>query len=243
MPARLSQGAGQYLEPLRDRLSHDSRRRLETNPLRVLDSKEDQHLLEDAPLISDYLCADCREAFALVRRLLDQAGIEYTVNPRIVRGLDYYARTAFEFWHGSIGSRRTRSAAAAAMTAWPPTSGWPSTPAVGFACGLDRTVAMLAEEGVGIPEQLPAEVLVIGDGVAPEQLAEVGRLCRPTRSTAVDYTERSLGAKMRSANKLGVRWVVLMNADEARRQVAQLKEMAGGEQSEVSWDGLPGALG
>jgi histidyl-tRNA synthetase len=233
----------EYLEPLRDSLSHDSQRRLETNPLRVLDSKEDQHLLEDAPLISDYLCADCREAFALVRRLLDQAGVEYTVNPRIVRGLDYYARTAFEFWHGSIGSQQNALGGGGRYDGLAADLGWPATPAVGFACGLDRTVAMLAEEGVEIPVPPPAEVLVIGDGVAPEQLAEVGRLCRTARSTAVDYTERSLGAKMRSANKLGVRWVVLMNADEARRQVAQLKEMAGGEQSEVSWDGLRGALG
>jgi histidyl-tRNA synthetase len=85
-------------------------------------------------------------------------------------------------------------------------------------------------------------VLVIGDGVAPEQLSEVGRLCRSSRSTAVDYTERSLAAKMRAANKVGAPWVVLMNAEEASRQVAQLKEMAGGGQREVAWRDLPEAL-
>jgi histidyl-tRNA synthetase len=231
-----------FLEPLRERLSHDSRRRIDTNPLRVLDSKEDEELLRDAPLISDYLCDPCREAFALVRRLLDQAGIEYTVNPRIVRGLDYYTRTAFEFWHGAIGSQQNALGGGGRYDGLAEDIGWPATPAVGFACGLDRTVAMLAEEGVEIPVPPAAEVLVVGDGVGPEPLAEVGRLCRSARSTAVDYTERSLAAKMRAANKVGAPWVVLMNAEEASRQVAQLKEMAGGGQREVAWQDLPKAL-
>jgi histidyl-tRNA synthetase len=232
----------EFLEPLRERLSHDSRRRLDSNPLRVLDSKDDQQLLAAAPLISDYLCDDCREAFALVLRLLDQAGIEYTVNPRIVRGLDYYARTAFEFWHGAIGSQQNAIGGGGRYDGLAADLGWPATPAVGFACGLDRTVAMLAEEGVEVPVPPAAEVLVLGDGVAPEQLAAVGRICRRTRGTRVDYSERSLGAKMRSANRLGVHWVALMNAEEAGRQVVQLKLMAGGEQREVAWAQLPEAL-
>jgi histidyl-tRNA synthetase len=231
-----------FLEPLRDRLSHDSRRRIDTNPLRVLDSKEDEELLREAPLISDYLCDPCREAFTLVRRLLDQAGIDYVVNPRIVRGLDYYTRTAFEFWHGAIGSQQNALGGGGRYDGLAADIGWPAMPAVGFACGLDRTVAMLGEEAVAITTPPPAEVLVIGDGVAPEQLAEVGRLCRSSRSTAVDYTERSLAAKMRAANKVGAPWVVLMDAEEARRQVAQLKSMAGGEQREVGWQDLPKAL-
>ena len=231
-----------FLEPLRDQLSHDSRRRLDTNPLRVLDSKEDQDLLQEAPLIADYLCADCRAAFALVRRLLDQSGIEYTVNPRIVRGLDYYTRTAFEFWHGAIGSQQNALGGGGRYDGLAADIGWPAMPAVGFACGLDRTVAMLAEEGIDVPVLPAAEVLVLGDGVGPEQLAEVGRICRSTRRTAVDYTERSLAAKMRAANKVGAPWVVLLNAEEAGRQVAQLKSMAGGEQREVGWHDLPKAL-
>ena len=231
-----------FLGPLRERLSHDSQRRLDTNPLRVLDSKEDQALLAAAPLISEYLCDDCREAFALVRRLLDQAGIDYVVNPRIVRGLDYYARTAFEFWHGAIGSQQNAIGGGGRYDGLAADLGWPATPAVGFACGLDRTVAMLGTEGIAVPAPPAAELLVIGDGIVPELLAEVGRLCRQARATAVDYTERSLGAKMRSANRLGVRWVALMNAEEAGRRVVQLKEMAGGQQREVAWADLSEAL-
>src|SRR5260221_8553910 len=150
-----------YLEPLHDQLSHDSRRRLDTNPLRVLDSKEDQQLLQDAPLIADYLCDECRAAFATVRRLLDQAGIEYTVNPRIGRGLDNYARTAFEFWHGAIGSQQNALGGGGRYDGLAADIGWPATPAVGFAGGLDPTVAMLAEEGGEIPIPPAAEGLVL----------------------------------------------------------------------------------
>jgi histidyl-tRNA synthetase len=231
-----------FLEPLRERLSADSRRRLDTNPLRVLDSKEDQELLAGAPLIDAYLCDECREAFAVVRRLLDAAGIEYTVNPRIVRGLDYYTRTAFEFWHGAIGSQQNALGGGGRYDGLAADLGWPETPGVGFAAGLDRTVAMLAEERVEVPAPPAAEVLVIGDGVPPEQLAEVGRLCRAARSAAVDYSQRSLTAKMRSANRVGARWVALMNSAEAARKVVQLKEMEAGGQREVGWSELSEAL-
>ena len=231
-----------FLEPLKERLSHESRRRVETNPLRVLDAKEDSELLKDAPLIGDYLCDECRAAFALVRRLLDGAGIEYSLNPRIVRGLDYYARTAFEFWHGAIGSQQNALGGGGRYDGLAADLGWPATAAVGFATGLDRTVAMLAAEGIEVPIPAAAEVLVIGDGVGPEPLAEVGRLCRVARSTAVDYTERSLGAKMRAANRVGSRWVALLNAEEAGRRVVQLKEMGSGDQREVGWSELAEAL-
>ncbi|HVC99996.1 MAG TPA: histidine--tRNA ligase [Candidatus Dormibacteraeota bacterium] len=231
-----------YLEPIRDRLSADSRRRVETNPLRVLDSKEDLELLRDAPLIGDHLCEDCRHAFDEVQGLLREAGVEFSVNPRIVRGLDYYTRTAFEFWHTGIGSQQNALGGGGRYDGLASDLGWPSTPGVGFAAGLDRTVAMLEEESVGVPAPPAADVVVIGDGVSAEHLALVGRICRAARSTAVDYSERSLTAKMRSANRVGARWVALMNAAEAGRNVVQLKEMGGGGQQEVAWSRLDEAL-
>lgn len=232
----------EYLRPLTAGLSHDSQRRVETNPLRVLDSKEDEEALAGAPLMLDYLCDGCREAFALVQALLDGAGLEYTVNPRIVRGLDYYTRTAFEFWHGAIGSQQNALGGGGRYDGLAADLGWPDTPAVGFAAGIDRTVAMLREERVEVPAPPAAEVVVVGDGVAAGRLAEVGRICRAAASTAVDYSERSLGSKMRSANKAGARWVALMNAAEAERKVVQLREMAAGDQREVEWARLPEAL-
>jgi len=159
-----------------------------------------------------------------------------------VRGLDYYTRTAFEFWHPGIGSQQNALGGGGRYDGLAADLGWPDTPGVGFAAGLDRTVAMLAEEGVAIDVPPAAEVLVLGDGVGDEQLAEVGRICRAARSTAVDYSRRSLGAKMKAANRLGVTWVALMNEDEARRKVVQLKEMAGGGQRELPWADLGRAL-
>ncbi|TMD56521.1 MAG: histidine--tRNA ligase, partial [Chloroflexi bacterium] len=170
------------------------------------------------------------------------AGIKYRLNPRLVRGLDYYARTAFEFWHEAIGGQQNALGGGGRYDGLAAEIGWPDTPAVGFATGLDRTVAMLKEEGVA-PEPAPAaEVLVVPDGNLPQEAAEVARICRRARSTAVDYSDRSLKAKMRAANKLGARWVVLMNAGEAARRVAQLKPMEGGDQREVAWQELPEAL-
>ena len=195
-----------------------------------------------APLITDYLCDDCRDAFALVRRLLDAAGVEYQLNPRIVRGLDYYTRTAFEFWHQAIGGQQNALGGGGRYDGLAADLGWPATPGVGFATGLDRTVAMFAEEGIEVVPPSAAEVLVVPDGPLTEAAAEVGRICREARSTAVDYSERSLKAKMRAANRLGSRWVAIMNAEEAKRRVVQLKEMAGGEQHEVGWSDLAEAL-
>jgi histidyl-tRNA synthetase len=231
-----------YFTPLTGQLSADSRRRLDTNPLRVLDSKEDQELVAGAPLITDYLCDGCRDAFALVRRLLDGAGVEYQLNPRIVRGLDYYTRTAFEFWHQAIGGQQNALGGGGRYDGLAADLGWPATPGVGFATGLDRTVAMFAEEGIEVVPPPAAEVLVIPDGALTEAAAEVARICREARSTAVDYSERSLKAKMRAANRIGSRWVAIMNAEEAKRRVVQLKEMAGGEQQEVGWSELIEAL-
>jgi histidyl-tRNA synthetase len=231
-----------YYRPLKDQLSRDSRARLEINPLRILDSKDDERFLAGAPKTTDYLCDDCRQAFALVQRLLDGAGVEYQLNPRLVRGLDYYTRTAFEFWHQAIGGQQNALGGGGRYDGLAAEIGWPDTPAVGFATGLDRTVAMLKEEGVA-PEPPPAaEVLVVPDGHLPAEAAEVGRICRRVRSTAVDYSDRSLKAKMRAANKVGARWVALLNEDEARRKVVQLKQMEGGDQHEVEWAELPKAL-
>ncbi len=231
-----------YYRPLRDQLCGDCQRRLEVSPLRLLDCKADQGLVAGAPVITEYLCVDCRAAFATVRALLDGAGIEYRLNPRIVRGLDYYTRTAFEFWHEAIGGQQNALGGGGRYDGLATDIGWPATPAVGFATGLDRTVAMMGSEDVKVVAPAAAEVLVLPDGSLLQEAARVGRICREVRSTSVDYSLRSLKAKMRSANRLGSRWVAVMNEGEARREVVQLKEMGSGEQREVGWSDLAGAL-
>jgi histidyl-tRNA synthetase len=233
-----------YYRPLKDRLHPDCPRRLETNPLRLLDCKEEQcaPFKAKAPRITDHLCEPCAAAFAQVREMLDGPGIEYQLNPYLVRGLDYYTRTVFEIVHEAIGGAQNALGGGGRYDGLAAEIGYPDTPAVGFAAGFERVVMMMGAEGEEVIPPPAALLLVVPDGPLLIEAAEVGRLARAVASTAVDYSERSLKAKMRAANRLGPRWVAIMNREEARRRVVQLKEMAGGEQREVGWDELPAIL-
>jgi len=233
-----------YYRPLKSRLHADSQLRLERNPLRLLDSKfaQDQPFKADAPRITDHLCEPCADAWAHVRRLLDAAGIEYVHNPYLVRGLDYYTRTVFEFYPAGASGQQDALAAGGRYDGLAEAEGWPSTPAVGFAGGFDRVVDVMAASGVEVIAAPGADVVVLADGGQESAAAEVARICRRVRSVAVDYEAKSLAAKMRSANKLGARWVVMLSAEEAPRRVARLRDMASGEQAEVAWDELPERL-
>jgi histidyl-tRNA synthetase len=161
------------------------------------------------------------------------------VNPYLVRGLDYYTRTVFEIVHEAIGGAQNALGGGGRYDGLAAEIGYADTPAVGFAAGFERVVMMMGAEGEEVIPPPAALLLVVPDGPLLKEAAEVGRLARAVASTAVDYSERSLKAKMRAANRLGPRWVAIMNPDEARRRVVQLKEMAGGEQREVGWDDLP----
>ncbi len=231
----------EYYRPHAGDLSEDSRRRLERNPLRLLDSKapEDQPFKQRAPRITDHLCPECAAHWDAVRRLLDAASIEYELNPYLVRGLDYYTRTVFEFYPAGATGQQDALGGGGRYDGLAEAEGWPSTPAVGFASGLDRVTELMAASGEEVVPPPAADVLVMPDGDAAVAGAEVARICREVRSAAVDYEPRSLRARMRSANKSGARWVVLLSAEDAARRKAQLKEMASGDQSEVDWDRLP----
>jgi histidyl-tRNA synthetase len=233
-----------YFEPLREQLSPDSRRRLEQNPLRILDSKEDERVRAGAPKIADFLCDACREAFAQVRALLDAAGIEYQLNPLLVRGLDYYTRTTFEFWHGALGGAQNALGGGGRYDGLAAALGYASTPGVGFGLGLDRTLEMVAEEGATIVSPPAAELLVLPaeDGLETAAAA-VARRAREAVPAAVDYSTRSLRAKMRSAGGSGARWAAIFNAAEAGRQVVQLRDLSSGDQREVGWAELAQVLG
>ena len=233
-----------YYRPLKEKLHGDCQRRLETSPLRLLDCKvpQCQPFKAKAPRITDHLCDECSEAWSVVRRLLDAAGIEYKLNPYLVRGLDYYTRTVFEFYPGGAAGAQDALVAGGRYDGLAEAEGWPPTPGVGFAGGLDRVAEVVAASGAEVIAEPAAEVVVLADAGLDVAAAELARLCRVARSVAVDYEPRSLRAKMRSANKLGARWVVLLGAADAERKVAQLKDMASGEQAEVAWKDLPGRL-
>ena len=233
-----------YYRPLKDRLHGDCQHRLETNPLLLLDCKvpQCQPFKAGAPRITDHLCEECAAAWAAVRRLLDGAGIEYHLDPYLVRGLDYYTRTVFEIFPAQAGGSQDALGGGGRYDGLAEAEGWPSTPGVGFASGLDRVTEMVKAAGVEVIAAPSAEVLVLPDPDLEVAAAEVARLCRAARSVAVDYEAKSLKAKMRSANKLGARWVVLLSAEDAKQRTAQLKDMASGEQAEVAWADLPARL-
>src|SRR5262249_11960632 len=164
-------------------------------------------------------------------------------NPYLVRGLDYYTRTVFELQHGSLVGAQNALGGGGRYDALAAELGYPDTPGVGFAGGIDRVAHMLQHDLGKVTPPAAADVLVLPmDEGLDRAAAQVGRICRRALPTAVDYSTRSLRAKMRAADRSGATWAVIMNADEARRQVVQLRNLASGDQREVAWDGLPDAI-
>ena len=233
-----------YYRPLKSKLSHDSQERLERNPLRLLDSKSEQDapFKSDAPRITDHLCEACAAHWELVRRLLDAAEIEYVVNPYLVRGLDYYTRTVFELFPAGSSGQQDALGGGGRYDGLAGAEGWPATPAVGFASGLDRVTELMAAGAEKVFTKPAADVVVLPDGDLAVAAAEVARICRAVRSTAVDYEPKSLTAKMRSANKLGAKFVVLLTHEDAAKKSARLRDMSSGEQTDLAWVELPTRL-
>lgn len=234
----------EYYRPLRAKLSPESQERLERNPLRLLDSKAEQDapLKAEAPRITDHLCEECGAHWSLVRRLLDAGETEYHLNPYLVRGLDYYTRTVFEIFPAGAEGQQDALGGGGRYDGLAEAEGWRPTPAVGFASGLDRVIQLIAARGGPVAPAPPADVLVLPDGDVVVEAAEVARICRAVRSVAVDYEPKSLKAKMRSANKVRAKWVVLISAEDAARRTAQLKDMASGAQERLDWVELPARL-
>ncbi len=234
----------EYYRPLNAQLSAESQQRLERNPLRLLDSKipHEQSLKESAPKITDSLCDECAAHWATVRRLLDAAEIEYQVNPYLVRGHDYYTRTVFEFYPGGATGQQDALCSGGRYDGLAEAEGWPATPGVGFAGGIDRVTGLMAAAGDVPPRKPAADVLVLPDGDLAPEAAEVARICRAVRSVAVGYEPKSLRAKMRAADKGGAGGVVRLPAGDAAGGVAQVKDMATRQQEAADWAELPTRL-
>ena len=232
-----------YYRPLKSQLHGECQLRLESNPLRLLDCKvpQDQPFKAGAPRITDHLCDECAAHWDSVQRLLTAAGIEYQHNPYLVRGLDYYTRTVFEFYPGGATGQQDALASGGRYDGLAAEEGWPETPGVGFAGGIDRVTELLREKTPLAPTPA-ADVLVIPNGDMPLEATEVARICRAVRPTAADYEPRNFPAKMRLAEALGVTWAVILNPAQAARRMARLRDMASGDESEVAWDDLPSKL-
>jgi histidyl-tRNA synthetase len=237
-----------YLSRHQDQLDEDSRRRLHANPLRVLDSKNPAmaELIAGAPELAEHLGTESRAHFAAVRAGLEDVGVAYTVNPRLVRGLDYYSRTVFEWVTGTLGAQGTVCAGGRYDGLVEQLGGRP-TPAVGFALGLER-LAALCEEAGALPAVGEADVYLVLVGAAAERagmrLAEQLRDGLPGRRVLINCGGGSFKAQFKRADRSGAALAVVLGDSELAAGVAGLKPLRGpGEQASIPLDGLVQDIG
>jgi histidyl-tRNA synthetase len=216
-----------YYRPLVDRLCDDCRRRLEINPLRVLDCKRDQGLSADAPLIPDSLSEASTAYFAAVKEGLEAAGVAYTVNPRLVRGLDYYAHTAFEYWHSSLQGAQNSLGGGGRYDGLAEALGFPATPGIGYAFGVERLLLIAGEQGTAPGAEPACDAVVCSIDAAQVQVAaELARVLRSAGvRTVLDASDRKIDRKLRTANRLGARVCVIVGEEEAREGAATVKDL------------------
>ncbi|GIB44346.1 histidyl-tRNA synthetase [Vibrio cholerae] len=227
-----------YLEQYQNVLDEDCKRRMYTNPLRVLDSKNPdvQAILGDAPQLSDYLDAESKQHFAGLCELLDAAGIEYTVNQRLVRGLDYYNRTVFEWITESLGSQGTVCGGGRYDGLVEQLGGKP-TPAVGFAMGLERLVLMMETLGnTDVRRSVDVYMVTAGEGtmMVGMKLAEQLREQVPGLRVMTHFGGGNFKKQFKRADKVGAAIALVLGEDEVAAQTVVVKDLAGGEQNTVA---------
>ena len=229
-------------------LDEDSRRRLATNPLRILDSKnpEMRPLIDEAPKLIDFLDQEDREHFDAVLGYLDALGIAYEVNPNLVRGLDYYNRTVFEWTTTELGAQGT-VCAGGRYDGLAEQIGGQSTPAVGFAMGIERLMALALDNGL-LPHGAQADVYMVAVGgetvrQAALRLAERLRETLPTLKVQLNMGGGSFKSQFKKADRSGAAYALALGEDEVAKRMASVKPLRGqGEQEQVRWEDLPGHL-
>jgi histidyl-tRNA synthetase len=238
-----NQALREALAGVKDKLCADCQRRAETNPLRVLDCKvpEDQPMIDALPKIADYLDEGCREHFAQVRAMLDTLEVPYQVNERMVRGLDYYTRTTFEFTHGELGAQ-SAVLGGGRYDGLSEQLGGPKAPGIGFAIGEDRLVLALQAQAAQAQEPLRAFVIPLGAGMSRHAL----KLARQLRTSgiAADLSDESFRIKksFETAEKLGAKFAILVGENELQADTFTVKDLKSGEQSTVPRAELPQVL-
>jgi histidyl-tRNA synthetase len=229
-----------YLEPHAARLCSQCRERLVRNPLRVLDCKvpDCQPVIDRAPSILDSLPPEAREHFETVRAELDAMGIAYTVDPRLVRGLDYYVRTTFELKTKDLGAQDA-VAGGGRYDGLIKQLGGPADPGIGFAVGMERVVLLLAQADDGTSVEKPQVALIPLGEASRRRLLPIARSARQAGiALELGYGARKLPRALERANRLRVRWAVIVGDDELSRDEAVLREMASGEQRQVALSSL-----
>ena len=230
-----------FLEPKYDELCPTCQERFHTNPMRILDCKSpiDQELVKDAPMMLDYLCDDCRQAFEELKANLDAFGIKYVVNPKIVRGLDYYTKTAFEFVTTKIGAQGT-VCGGGRYDGLIEEIGGPSTPGVGWGMGKERILMTMEACGVEIPEPAGTDVFIafMGDKAKAFALKLMHDLRLKGVAVQMDVMGRNFKNQFKFANRAGAAKTVIIGESELESGMLQIKDMESGEQTEVAIDNI-----
>jgi len=235
-----------YFDAHQEQLDEDSQRRLQSNPLRILDSKnpEMQALNEGAPKLLDHLDEESKQDFTALCESLDAAGLNYEINPRLVRGLDYYGKTVFEWVTDHLGSQGTVCAGGRYDGLVSQLGGKGAT-AIGFAIGLERLIALLeAMDALPEIETVDAYLVAVGDNAAKQArlLAEQLRDQIPDLTLITHCGGGSFKSQFKHADRSGARWSLILGDDEISQQVIGVKTMATGEQETISWDALANYL-
>ena len=225
---RYNEALKAYLRPHLAEMCPTCNARFEKNPLRILDCKEEAcaKINANAPRAEEYLCDECREHFAKLKQILDSCGVRYTVDPKLVRGLDYYSKTVFEFISTAIGSQGTVLGGGRYDTLIENLGG-PSVPAVGFGSGIERMLLVLENTGKAIPAEPPLSVYVAGLDEAGRHaaFALADELRQAGIAADIDHAARSVKAQFKYAGKLGARYVVVIGQDELATGECTVKHM------------------
>lgn len=228
-----------FLMPMKDSLCKDCQSRMERNPLRVLDCKVDQHRFEGAPMLLDHLDEECTTHFAKVKQYLTAMNIPFTVNPRLVRGLDYYTHTAFEYKAEGIGAIDTIGGGGR-YNGLVQEVGGPEQTGVGLGLGLERTLLVLQAQNVELPVKTPLDLYIIAMGEEAEQVVTplLYELRREGVLAEKDYLSRKMKTQMKAADRFNARYVAILGENELANGEITVKTMATGEQTTVPLSGL-----
>ena len=237
--AKYNQALREYFGQFKDRLCDTCLSRLEKNPMRLLDCKspQDQQLAKDAPIITDYLCEECESHFSEVKRYLDSAGVEYTITPKIVRGLDYYTKTVFEFVTDCIGAQGT-VCGGGRYDGLIEELGGKHMPSLGFAMGLERLLMVMDAQGIEIPEddKCALYIATMGDDAKVKAFELLRRVRECGLIAETDVVGRGLRAQMKYADKIGAKYSLVLGDNELAENKAKVKNMESGEQTEFALD-------
>ncbi len=219
-----------YYEGHRDEICEDCKRRLVRNPLRLLDCKAEgcQPIIAAAPHIQDYLCDECAEHFASLRVYLDSLDRPYSVNHRLVRGLDYYTKTVFEVWAAGIGAQNA-VCGGGRYDGLAEELGGDHTPGIGFGSGMERLVLTMKEQGIAVPgvSQPQVAIAYLGDEAKAAALKMLASLRQAGVRAMITYGDRSMRAQLRAANKNGALLALIVGDDEVANGTASLRDMKG----------------